>query len=126
MIVEQGRQITQNNTFKVTTTTRVSTSSAPQKYMLKDERDWTWSDLRDYIVTSGEKRFGTQLRDPAKEAGIIKAFIKRHGIENAVLVAMAAFEVYSGMWMNAPVTVTRFTTNNDPYFADVILARVSA
>lgn len=126
MIVEQGQQITQGNPFEVTTTVQVSHPTTEQSYMLKDESSWTWSDLRDYIVTKSTQLFGPPLRDPAKESTILKAFISRHGIEKAVLVAMAAYEVYGGVWMSAPVTVTRFTRNNDPYFADVILARVSA
>jgi hypothetical protein len=126
VIVEQGQQITSAASPFEASTTVSSASSAGKSYLLKQETDWTWEDLRDYIITSAEHRFGPQLRDALKEASILKAFIGRHGIENAVLVAMAAYEVYDGMWMNAPVAVTRFTKNSDPYFADVILARVSS
>lgn len=124
MIVEQGQQITQGNPFEVSTGVRVSSAPTDRSYMLKDESTWTWSDLRDYIIAKSTELFGTQLRDPMKESVILRAFIGRHGIEKAVLVAMAAYEVYGGIWMGAPVTVTRFTKNSDPYFADVILARV--
>lgn len=104
------------------TTSRVGT--AESAYLLKPAAQWTWEDLRDYVITEAEKRGGPQIRNAAKEAGILKAFINRHGIADAVLVAQAAFEIYEGVWRSTPVTVTRFTKNNDSYFAEVILGRV--
>lgn len=106
---------------EVTTTRTGTTESA---YLLKPAAQWTWQDLRDYVVTEAEKRFGPQVRDPKKETGIFKGFMQRHGAEDAVLVAMAAFEVYEGTWRSAPVTVNRFCRNSDPFFSEVILARV--
>lgn len=100
------------------------TSTSESAYLLKQADQWTWEDLRDYVVTEATKRFGPQIRNPAKESGIFKGFINRHGIADAVLVAQAAFEVYEGTWRSAPITVTRFTKGNDPYFAQVILARL--
>lgn len=113
-------------TAPVQVTSQVTTSpvgSAQAAYLLKNPLQWTWEDLRDYVVTEAEKRFGPQIRNPAKEGGIFRAFITRHGIFDAALVAMSAFEVYGGTWRSAPVTVTRFTKNNDPFFAEIILAR---
>lgn len=104
------------------TTTKVGTAEA--SYLLKPSAQWTWQDLRDYVITEAEGYWGPQIRNPAKESGIFKGFIARHGIENAVLVAMAAFEIYNGVWRKAPITATRFTKGNDEYFADVILTRV--
>lgn len=103
-------------------TSRASVSESA--YLLKQADQWTWEDLRDYVVSEATKRFGPQIRDPRKEAGIFKGFISRHGVVDAVLVAQAAFEVYDGTWRSAPITVSRFTKGNDPYFAQVILARV--
>lgn len=117
VLAEAPAQVTQEVTTSRTGTTESS-------YLLKTASQWTWSDLRDYVVTEAEKRFGPQARDPKKESGIFKGFITRHGTEDAVLVAMAAFEVYEGTWRKAPITVTRFTKGNDPFFADVILARL--
>lgn len=105
-----------------TVTTMPGTGSA---YLLKPAKDWTWGDLRDYVITETEARFGSQDRNAAREAGIMKAFIDRHGIEDAVFVAMAAFAVYNGTWRNAPITISRFTKGNDPYFAQVILGSVA-
>lgn len=110
-------------TESVTTRT---TGTVASSYLLKPSREWTWQDLRDYIITEHEQRFGPQARNPAKESGILKSFIVRHGIDNAVLVAMAAFEVYGGTWKQTPVKITRFTKNSDPFFADVILSRISS
>lgn len=104
------------------TTSRTGTTES--SFLLKPAGQWTWQDLRDYVITQAEKRFGPQVRDPKKEAGIFKGFIARHGIEDAVTVAMAAFEVFEGTWRSAPIGVTRFTRGNDPFFADIILARL--
>jgi hypothetical protein len=100
------------------------TGTAEASYLLKPADQWTWESLRDYVVTEAEKRFGAQVRDPKKEAGIFRGFIARHGIQDAVMVAMAAFEIYEGTWRSAPVTVTRFCKNSDPFFSEVILARL--
>jgi len=107
---------------KDVTTTKVGT--AESVYLLKPAERWTWEDLRDYVITEAERRFGPQIRNPAKESGIFKSFIGRHGTVNAVLVAQAAFEVYNGVWASAPITVTRFCKGSDEYFAQVILSRV--
>jgi len=85
-----------------------------------DPSAWNWSDLRDYIMSEVERRHGPQVRDAKKEAGIIKAFIGRWGIEQAVAIAKVAFTVHDGMWRNAPISINRFCRASDPYFAGVI------
>lgn len=95
-------------------------------FLGKPTSEWNWSDLRDYIVTEVEARHGAQVRDPKKESGICKGFIARWGIEQAVAIAQAAFEVYGGMWRSSPITITRFTKNSDPYFAEIIVQNLSA
>lgn len=107
-------------TAQTVTTTRVDT--AESVYLLKPVPQWTWQDLRDYVITEAEKRSGPQIRNLAKESGIFKGFIGRYGIESAVMIAIAAYEIYEGIWRSAPIGVTRFTKGNDPYFSDVILA----
>lgn len=98
--------------------------SVSSAHVLKTESsEWTWEDLRNYVISEAERRFGPQLRDPAKESGIFKSFIKRYGAD-AVVIAQAAFLIYNGMWNSAPITPTRFCKASDEYFADVILARV--
>lgn len=103
-----------------------SASSVQQAYLLKPAKSWDWSDLRDYIITESEKRFGAQRRNPPKEASIVKAFMQRHGNADAVLVAIAAFELYEGLWMKAPIRIERFSKGCDPTFADKILSRVTS
>lgn len=102
------------------TTTQVGTAEAV--YLLKPCGEWDWSDLRDYVIAEAEKVSGPQIRNPAKECGIFKSFITRYGIHDAVVIAMAAFQIYNGVWRSAPIGVNRFTKGNDPYFSDVILA----
>lgn len=121
-----GPIITQEAPTQVTSALTATPATRSSAFLLKKAKDWTWQDLRDYVIAAITERFGTPRRDPLKESGIFKGFINRYGIVSAVLIATSAFEVYNGIWRNAPVGVSRFTTNNDPYFADVLLARVSA
>ncbi len=117
-------QIVQHAPVEVAqTVTTTQVGSAEAVYLLKPVSQWTWQDLRDYVITEAEKRSGPQIRNLAKESGIFKGFISRYGIEDAVMVAVAAFEMYEGIWRSAPIGVSRFTKGNDPYFSDVILQR---
>lgn len=87
-------------------------------------KQWTWEQLRDYVVRSIEARHGAFPRNFKTEASIFKAFLSRHG-EMAGPIAVYAFERHDGMWRNAPITPSRFTKNSDPYFADIIAARLT-
>jgi hypothetical protein len=118
-----GPIITQETRAQVTVTATPSTKASA--FLLKRAMDWTWQDLRDYVITEITERFGVPQRDALKESIIFKAFIERHGIVNAVLIATCAYRIHHGIWRSAPITVTRFTKNNDPYFADVLLAQVN-
>lgn len=101
---------------------RVVTHAAGFK--AKEPALWNWSDLRDYILVQIEQRHGPQVRDSRKESGIIKGFISRWGIEKAVAIAQTAFDVHDGMWRNAPISITRFSKNCDPYFASIIASNL--
>lgn len=92
--------------------------------LLVEAEEWTWTELRDYVVSQIEARFGVFPRDAKKEFGIFSRFIKEHGT-NGVLVAKAAFEIYDGWWKGAPIQITRFTKGNDPYFVAPILSRLN-
>lgn len=87
--------------------------------------EWGWEELRDYVVRKIEERWGTSPRDPLKEAGIFKGFVGRWG-DQAKPIAIAACEVHGCLWRSAPLTITRFTKGNDPYFASVIAANLPA
>lgn len=85
--------------------------------------DWAWDDLRDYVVTNIEERFGPFPRDSRKESGIFKSFLARWG-DQAQDIARYAFEAADGRWAGAPISVNRFCRNSDPYFAQVIVERL--
>jgi hypothetical protein len=100
-------------------------ASDQRGFLAKPEAMWNWSDLRDYVVGEIEAAHGPQVRDPKKEAGIFKGFISRWGIEKAVAISRAAFQVHGGMWRNAPISVNRFCKGSDPYFAQPIADNLS-
>lgn len=99
------------------------TPVAGASYLLKPDEQWTWEDLRDYVMAQIETYHGAQLRNPVKEAGIFKGFLARYG-DKAVGIARFAFEQQRGMWKRAPISATRFCKGSDPYFADVIAQRL--
>jgi hypothetical protein len=92
-------------------------------YLLKEDSQWTWEDLRDYVMGQIEQYHGPQLRNAMKEASVFKGFMNRHGSQ-AVAIARFAFEVQRGMWQRAPISVNRFCKGSDPYFADPIKERL--
>lgn len=92
-------------------------------FLARPADQWSWSDLRDYVVTEIERRFGTFPRDAKKEYGIFTRFHKAYG-ERSGMIAKHAFEVCDGWWSNAPISINRFCKGSDPYFAEPILARL--
>lgn len=108
-----------------TVTETVSTTPAPstgRAFLAKPDAQWTWADLRDYVVSEIEKRFGAFARESKKEYGIFTRFSKHWGAD-APRIARYAFEDCDGFWMGSPVTINRFTKGSDPYFAEVIANR---
>lgn len=104
---------------------RVTATPIPSStHLLQAEENWEWSQLRDYVITQIEKRHGPQPRDLKKEPTIFKSFLSRWPNGRAVRITKAAFEIYEGMWMNAPISVNRFCKGSDPYFAQVIIDRL--
>lgn len=99
------------------------TPVAGSSYLMKPDSQWTWEDLRDYVMGQIVAHHGPQLRNPVKEAGIFKGFMARYG-DKAVGIARFAFEQQRGMWQRAPISVTRFCKGSDPYFADQIAKRL--
>jgi hypothetical protein len=89
----------------------------------KDSAEWSWSDLRDYVVHHIEQRSGTFARDAKKEYGIFRGFLSRWGSHSGV-ISEAAFEVFDGRWGNEPVTITRWCKGSDPFFATPIAKRL--
>lgn len=99
------------------------TPVAGAAYLLKADEDWTWEDLRDYVMAQIVMYHGPQVRNPVKEASIFRGFMSRHG-EKAVGIARFAFEQQRGMWQRAPISANRFSKGSDPYFADTIAKRL--
>lgn len=97
--------------------------SESRTHLLADAGAWGWSELRDYVVSEIEKRFGAFPRDQKKEYGIFSRFAREHG-PHAALIARHAFEVCDGWWANAPISVNRFCKGSDPYFALPIKERL--
>lgn len=113
----------------VTVTDEVTyTPLRPQPFksdaVAKADAGWQWDDLRDYVVAKIEEHHGPFPRDSKKESGIFKSFLSRYG-EMAPVIARYAFEVCNGRWREAPISVTRFCKASDPYFADIIVARLA-
>lgn len=106
------------------TVTTTLAPSAKSTHVLKSESEWGWEELRDYVVSSIEKRHGAFPRNFKTEASIFKSFIVRWGAQ-APAIARFAFEFSDGMWHNAPISVNRFCKNSDPYFAQPISQRLS-
>lgn len=96
---------------------------AARSDLLVEETKWSWQELRDYVVSQIEQRFGPFPRDARKEYGIFNRFLTEHG-ENGIRAAKAAFEIYDGWWNGAPISVNRFTRGSDPYFVTPILERL--
>jgi hypothetical protein len=91
----------------------------------KPDDQWTWSDLRDYVVIQIEKRYGQFPRRSEQEYGIFRAFLARWG-EMAPAIARYSFEVCEGRWHSAPISLGRFAKGSDPYFAAVIAERLKS
>ena len=96
--------------------------SEVRSYVGKD--DWSWDDLRNYVVVQIEERLGVFPRDSRKEAGIFKSFLSRWPEGQAQAIARYAFEVCDGRWAGAPISVNRFCKGSDPYFAAKIVDRL--
>ena len=111
---------TVTQTVAVEESVTVTRRSEARSHMLKDSEHWGWEEVRDYVVTQIEDRFGVFPRDQRKEAAIFKSFVDRHGAA-APIIAQYAFDICEGWWKGAPVSVNRFCKGSDPYFAVPII-----
>jgi hypothetical protein len=105
-------------------TTSIEPAAPPrQTHLLREDAQWGWADLRDYVVGQIERLRGPFPRNDRNEMGIFKGFVSRHG-ERSAAIARYAFEDLKGWWRGAPVGVGRFARASDPYFADPIKVRL--
>lgn len=117
---------TVRETVTITRTEPVAAPAAREartSHVGKDPADWTWENLRDYVVRQIESFHGPFPKEPAKIAGIFRSFHSRYG-RDAGPIAVAAFELYRGRWKGSPISVTRFCRGSDQYFADPIRERL--
>ena len=99
-------------------------ANSRHSYLGKADETWDWRDLLDYVVDQIERLHGPFVRESGKEYGIFNAFVGRWGDRSAA-IARYAFETNGGYWVNAPITITRFTKGNDPFFALPISQRIN-
>jgi hypothetical protein len=106
-------------TVEQTVTVRAQ-PSAQAGYLLVADQDWTWRELRDFVVAEIERLHGVWPRNQTTEYGIFNSFVTRWSAVAPWLparIAKTAFgPVYQGMWMNAPISVNRFAKNSDGSF----------
>lgn len=94
--------------------------------LLDAPMDWSWEQLRDYVMRSILERHGPQPRRETHQINsIFKSFAARWG-NQAGPIARFAFEQQDGYWRSAPVDIRRFTKGNDDYFARPIAERIGA
>lgn len=107
---------------------RVSVTSLPSTsrgHLMRPDSEWTWSDLRDYVISEIEKCSGVFPRNQRKEQGIFNRFHSEFGPEESAAIARHAFEVCNGWWANAPISVNRFCRGSDDFFARPILSKLT-
>lgn len=90
----------------------------------KSPANWTWEDLRNYVVRSIESIHGPFPRDAVREGAIFRSFAGRWG-NQAGPIAHFVFTELGGMWCGAPVGVHRFCKGADAYFAAPLAKRLS-
>jgi len=80
--------------------------------------------LDEHILGQIARYGGPQL--PCYQTGeILGGFIERWGAD-AMAIVIQAFEVHHGMWRGAPVTIQRFGSRHDDFFAIPLLAEARA
>lgn len=90
-----------------------------------DPMNWSWEQLRDYVMRSTLERHGPQPRREQHTVNrIFQSFAARWG-NQAGPIACFAFEQQDGFWNSSPVTITRFVKGNDGFFAGPISERLA-
>lgn len=104
----------------------------PERTYLADMRRQThlvsspssdWRPLRDYIMARIEDLHGPQVRDGAKESGIVKSFIRRWE-DLAEPIARFLLEDRQGYWEGRQVLLISFCRGADPFVARPVAERL--
>ena len=122
-VARTNRLVVKTEVPSITDTIEVEINHAPPRARREERRsyfdvpdeEWTWENLRDYVVHEIEQRFGMFPRGYA-EIGIFKRFVATWGAQSAA-IARYVFEIENGWWLNRPVTITRFCIKSDKFFA---------
>lgn len=85
---------------------------------------WEWQQMLDYLSSEMTARFGASPIPRAQGAGVCKRFIKRWGPEASEQICRYAIDHLDGRWLNQPITIGRFSTKSDPFFAEPIATRL--
>lgn len=105
---------------------KVSLEQTPSRTdLLADVDEWTWEELRDYVVAEIINRFGPFPRDARKEYGIFNRFLNEYGKDGIAVAKYAFGPVCDGWWAKAPISINRFCKGSDPYFVTPILERLA-
>jgi hypothetical protein len=93
-------------------------------HLLTAGANWSWQDLRDYVVGQIETRFGPIPRNTNQETGIFKSFYGRWpagpDLISAADIAQHLYETLGGWWRGSPVRIGRFAKPSDPYCAAIV------
>lgn len=105
---------------------KVSLDHTPARTdLLADVDEWTWVELRDYVVAEIINRFGPFPRDARKEYGIFNRFFNEYGKDGVAIAKYAFGPACDGWWAKAPISINRFCKGSDSYFAAPILERLA-
>lgn len=113
------------NRATVTETVTVQEVIESATHLTKPDDQWGASELRDYVREQIIKVHGpypVNDRTPAKELAIMKSFVARWqpvaGWMPAAIARAAFAPPHNGYWIgHSPITMERFSKNNDPYFS---------
>lgn len=106
-------------------TSTVRTGRTGRTFLTKPPEKWTWSELRDYVISKITERDGSpgpRNEDGNVEFGVFSRFAREFG-EQAGPIAKFAFETCEGYWKGSPVGVKRFMKGSDDFFAREILVK---
>lgn len=120
---QQAPAVTVTTTAPAVQQSVAVTPVASRSDLLTETAEWSWQELRDFVVSSIERISGPFPRDSRKEYGIFSRYLKEHG-QDGIRVARYAFEVCGGWWNGAPISVSRFAKGSDQYFTQPILDRL--
>lgn len=120
------RQPAPATTTAPTIVQKVAVEHTPSRTdLLVDADEWTWAELRDYVVAEIISRFGPFPRDSRKEYAIFNRFFSAYGKDGIAVAKYAFGPACDGWWGKAPISINRFCKASDPYFVKPILDRLA-